>query len=420
MKILLKKVMVADPHSTHNGTVKDIFITNGNVEAIGNNLSVQAGHVVEGDSKMMVSPGWTDVFSQFSDPGSEHKETLESGAAAAATGGYTQVFVVPNTAPVIYNKAQVKYIVQKSRDLPVSVRPLGAVTKNCEGKELAEMYDMYSSGAVAFTDGLQPIQSSDIMLKALLYVKTFEGVIIQVPVDKNIHDGGLMHEGLVSTRLGLPGIPSVGEELLIKRDLSLLQYTGSRLHFTGVSTGKSIELIRAAKQEGLSVTCSATPYHLYFCDDDLQGYNTNLKVNPPLRTKADREALRAAVRDGTIDCIATHHIPQHWDDKTCEFEFAKNGMIGLQTSFAVLNTLFPDLANDRLVELFSINARKIFHLSPAAIQEGEPAEMTLFARDENSVLTKENSQSKSSNTPFLNAPMQGLVKGIICKNTIYF
>ena len=226
---------------------------------------------------------------------------------------------------------------------------------------------------------------------------------------------GLMHEGIISTRLGLPGIASIGEELMIKRDIGLLQYTNSRLHITGVSTAKSIELIREAKATGLHITCSATPYHLYFCDEDLESYDTNLKVNPPLRNKEDREALRMAVLDGTIDCIATHHIPQHWDDKVCEFEYAKNGMIGLQTSFAVVNTLLPQLTADRLVQLFSASARTIFGLPLITVEEDTLADFTLFNRDENSILAKENSRSKSINTPFLNVPLQGKIKGIISK-----
>ncbi len=415
MNILLKKVIVADPQSIYNGTVTDILIVKGIVETIADNINAKADTNIDGNGNTFISPGFLDIFSQFADPGFEHRETLPSGAAAAAAGGFTNVFVLPNTNPAIYNKSGVEYIVQKSKDLPVNVRPLGAITKNCEGKELAEMYDMYSSGAVAFSDGLQPVQSSEIMLKALQYVKSFDGVIVQMPVDKSIHSGGLMHEGIISTQLGLPGIAAIGEELMIQRDLGLLQYTNSRLHITGVSTEKGMNLIREAKSNGLKVTCSVTPYHLYFCDEDLKDYDTNLKVNPPLRSKSDREALRMAVLDGTVDCIASHHIPQHWDDKVCEFEYAKNGMTGLQTSFAVVNTLFPQLAVNKLVQLFSIKTRAIFNLPSITIEEGNAAEFTLFNRNENNALTKEISRSKSDNSPFFNMLLRGKIKGIICK-----
>lgn len=415
MNILLRKVTIADSQSPHNGTVKDIFIQNGIVTSITDDSSETADEVIEGNGNLFLSPGFVDVFSQFHDPGFEYKETITSGAAAAIAGGYTTVFTVPNTSPVVSNKSGVEYTVQKSKDLPVSIRPLGAITKNCEGKELAEMYDMYQSGAVAFTDGLYPVQSSEIMLKALQYVKAFGGVILQMPVDKSINGGGLMNEGIISTRLGLPGIPDIGEELIIQRDIRLLQYTGSRLHITGVSTAKGIELVREAKIGGLNITCSVTPYHLYFCDEDLQTYDTNLKVNPPLRSKEDREALRNAVTDGTIDCIASHHIPQHWDDKVCEFEYARNGMIGLQTSFAVINTLFPQLPVERLAQLFSLNATSIFNLPLSSLEKGAKAQFTLFDRDADFVLTKESLLSKSSNTPFLNVPLKGKAQPIAGK-----
>lgn len=415
MNILLTNVIIADPHSIHNNSVKDILIENGKIVSIAENIEQEADKQLNGNGNTYLSPGFVDLFSQFSDPGFEHKETLQSGAAAALAGGFTEVFVVPNTSPTISTKSGVEYIVQKAKDLPVAVRPLGSVTKNCEGKELAEMYDMYNSGAIAFTDGLQPVQSSQILMKALQYVKSFEGVIIQLPVDKNIAPGGLMNEGIMSTQLGLPGIPAIGEELMIARDIGLLEYTNSKLHITGISTAKSIQLIKEAKTKGLNITCSVTPYHLYFCDEDLKSYDTNLKVSPPLRSKEDRDALHAAVLDGTVDCIVSHHLPQHTDDKVCEFEYAKPGMIGLQTSFAVVNTVLPQLSVEHLVQLFSFNARSIFGLPVNKIEEGSQAEFTLFSKEENTVLTTDNSRSKSSNTPFFNMSLKGKIKGIICK-----
>ncbi len=415
MNILLKNVIIADPHSIHNNSVKDILIEKGIVTAIAENIEREVNTEMDGSGNTYLSPGFVDLFLQFSDPGFEQKETLQSGAAAALAGGFTEVFVVPNTAPTISTKSGVEYIVQKAKELQVSIRPLGAVTKNCEGKELAEMYDMHASGAIAFSDGLQPVQSSQILLKALQYVKSFDGVIIQMPVDKNIAPGGLMNEGIVSTQLGLPGIPAIGEELFIARDIGLLAYTNSKLHITGVSTARGISLIKEAKTNGLNITCSVTPYHLYFCDEDLVDYDTNLKVTPPLRSKEDREALRTAVLDGTVDCIASHHIPQHNDDKVCEFEYAKPGMIGLQTSFAVVNTVLPQLSIERLIQLFSFNARNIFHLPEGRIEEGSKAEFTLFSKEETTVLTTDSSRSKSSNTPFLNMSLKGRIKSVLNK-----
>ena len=221
------------------------------------------------------------------------------------------------------------------------------------------MYDMKNSGAIAFSDGTHPVQSPGLFLKALQYVKAFEGVLIQLPLDKSIGAGGLINEGVISTRLGLPGIPSLAEEIIIKRDIDLLRYTQSKLHLTGISTQNSLALIAAAKKEGLNISCSVTPYHLFFCEEDLQTYDTNLKVNPPLRSKSDMLALREAVVNGVVDCIASHHMPQDWDNKVCEFEYAKNGMTGLETSFAVVNHLLPELTKERLVQLFSLNAHRL-------------------------------------------------------------
>ncbi len=417
MKILLKQVTIADPLSPHNGSVKDILIINGSIEKIADALE-EAGHVIDLPG-LTVSPGWVDIFSHFCDPGMEYRETLESGADAAVEGGFTQVFVLPNTSPAIQNKSQVEYIVEKSRRLPVTVRPLGAITKAIEGNELAEMYDMYASGAVAFSDGISPVQSSGLMVKALQYVKAFDGVLIQVPLDKSIGQHGLMNEGVISTRLGLPGIPAIAEELIIQRDIELLKYADSKLHITGVSTAKGLQLIKKAKEDGLSITCSVTPYHLFFCDEDLQTYDSNLKVNPPLRTREDMLALRAGVENGWVDCIASHHIPQNWDSKTSEFEYAKNGMIGLQTLFPVVSTTIPKLSTTDIVNLLSQNARNIFNLPLATIVEGGNAEITIFNNEQPFVLQKENIKSKSQNSPFIQKQLKGKVIGVVAKGNLH-
>jgi dihydroorotase len=417
MKLIVKNVLIADKNSTYNGQVKDIFIVDNRIEKIGNDIQEKADTIIN-EANLIASPGWVDIFSNFNDPGLEYKETIETGAAAAAAGGFTQVFVLPNTQPLVHNKTQVEYIVQKAKGLSVQVHPLGAVTKNIEGKELAEMYDMQNSGAIAFSDGTHPVQTSGLLLKALQYVKAFDGTVIQMPVDKSIGALGLINEGIISTQLGLPGIPALAEELIVQRDIELVRYTNSKLHITGITTAKSVELIEKAKTEGLQVTCSVTPYHLHYCDEDLVHYDTNLKVNPPLRSHRDMMALRNAVVAGKIDCIASHHQPQDWDNKTCEFEYAKNGMIGLQTSFALLHQTLPQLTNDELVNLLSNNARNIFKLNKASITENETAELTLFSRHQTTILTKENNKSKSANTPLFNVPLNGKVIGIINKGTL--
>jgi dihydroorotase len=415
MALLLRQVTIADPRSDLNGKTTDILIENGSIAAIGD-LTAPAGcRVVEG-SGLQLSPGFTDIFSHFCDPGLEYKETLETGAAAAAAGGYCRVLVLPNTQPAVHNKAQVEYIVQKSKSLPVTILPLGAISKNCEGKDLAEMYDMRNSGAVAFSDGVHPVQNSQVLTKALQYVKAFDGVIVQVPDEVALSKNGLMHEGITSTQLGLPGKPALAETLLLNRDIELLRYTGSKLHVTGISTAASIDLVRRAKAEGLQLTCSVTPYHLNFCDEDLVNYDTNLKVNPPLRTRADMEALKAAVLDGTIDCIASHHQPHEFDSKVCEFEYAKYGMEGLESCVGAVKKALPSLGNDQLVKLFAINPAEIFGLELPTIEVGSSAMLTLFKPDENWLLESAHLKSQSKNNAFVGTQLAAKPAGIIHHN----
>jgi dihydroorotase len=323
-----------------------------------------------------------------------------------------------DTKPVTDNKAQVAYIHAAGTHANVTLHPIGAITKKMEGQSLAEMYDMRASHAVAFSDGMQPVQSPGVFLKALQYVKAFDGILIQIPIDKSIAASGLMHEGIVSTQMGLPGLPAVAEELMVKRDIDLLRYTGSKLHITGVSSATTIELIRAAKKEGLSISCSVSPTHLFYCDEDMTNYNTNLKVIPPVRTKADRDALRAAVVDGTIDCIASHHAPQDWDHKVCEFEYAEFGNIGLQTTYATLEQAVPGLKPEQISNLLGINARKIFTLPTILIEEGQAAELTIFNRKGTTTLTPENNKSKSSNSAFMNQVLNGKVIATLNKGIL--
>lgn len=417
MKILVKQAVIADPGSPYHGQTTDILINGEQISKIAPNISDTADEIIDA-AGALVSQGWVDIFSHFCDPGYEYKETLETGAAAAAAGGFTRVFVLPNTLPVVDSKSQVEYICQKSRSLPVTIQPLGAITRGTEGKDLAEMYDMKQSGAAAFSDGMLPVQSPGLLVKALQYVKAFDGTLVQVPLDKSIGAGGLINEGVISTRLGLPGIPALAEEVIIKRDIDLLRYTQSRLHITGASTRNGMRFIEAAKKEGLNISCSVTPYHLFFCDEDMQSYDTNLKVNPPLRTREDMLALREAVVNGVVDCIASHHIPQDWDNKTCEFEYAKNGMTGLETSFAVVNHLLPELPADQLVRLFSLQARNLFHLPATPIKEGAAAELTIFSRSAQTLLSRTQLKTKSANTPFLERELNGKVLGIVHKGKL--
>ncbi|HRD56605.1 MAG TPA: dihydroorotase [Ferruginibacter sp.] len=415
MTVLIKQATISGSSSPLQGQVKDIFITNGIISKIADSISDSADVTIT-DTNLYVSIGWVDSFANFADPGYEQKETLETGAASAAAGGFTDVLITPNTQPTASGKSVVEYIKQKSQDLPVNIHPIGSVSKNVEGKELSEMYDMHQSAAIAFSDGTHSIQSPGLLLKALQYVLPIGATIIQLPDDKSISSQGLMNEGIVSTQLGLPGKAAIAEELMIARDIELLRYTGSKLHITGVSTEKGIALIEEAKKQNLRVTCSVTPMHLLFCDEDLKGYDTNLKLNPPLRTASDRAALQKSFKDGLIDCIASHHSPQHWDDKTCEFEYAKNGSESLEAVYGIANLFAKGYHS--LAEQMGIVPRKIFGLPLPEIKEGQEAVLTLFVPDATFTFEERMIKSKSKNNPFIGQQLKGKIVGIINKNKL--
>ena len=408
MKVLLKSVIIAS--SPRHTEPTDILIENGIITKVDKEINISADHIIQKEN-LHVSVGWMDCFANFCDPGNEHKETLETGSNAAAAGGYTEVMLIPNTNPAVHNKSQVEYIVQRSKGLPVTIHPIGSITKKTEGNELSEMYDMQNSGAIAFSDGINSLQSSGILLKALEYIKAVDGTIIQLPDDKNIAPNGLMNEGTVSIQLGLPGKPPIAEEILIARDIELLKYTNSKIHFTGISTKRSLEIISKAKKGKFNVTCSVTPYHLFFNDEDLSGYDTNLKVDPPLRTKEDILALRKGINDGTVDFIASHHQPQHWDDKTCEFEYAKYGMTGLESVFGVAGIC--GIKSSDFIKMQTENIRQIFNIDLPKIEEGAKANLTLFDPGVEYIFEEKNIYSKSRNSPYIGKKLKGKSFGII-------
>ena len=413
MKVLIKQAIIISSSSPFNGQPKDILITDGKIATIVDSVNEAADMVID-QKGLHVSIGWMDIFSQFCDPGLEYRETLETGAKAAAAGGFTDIMVLPNTNPVVDTKSQVEYIIQKVRSLSVNIYPIGAITQKTAGTNLAEMYDMQNSGAIAFGDGTTSVQNAGLLMKALQYIKSFKGILIQVPDDNTIGTYGLMNEGIISTKLGLPGKPAIAEELMVARDIKLAKYAGSKLHFTGVSTAKSLEYIKRAKDAGINLTCSVTPYHLYFCDEDMQTYDTNLKVNPPLRTKEDRAALIKGLINGTIDCIASHHQPQDWDGKTCEFEYAKYGMIGLESLFGVVWPIVQgQWTITQLMEVLSNAPRKIFGLEIPEIKEGGFACLTLFNPEQEYIFHEKMIHSKSKNSAFVGKMLNGKVYGII-------
>lgn len=415
MTILVRKALVKDIHSSHHNKRMDLLLSNGLITEISEHIDAIADKVIELPG-ISVSPGWVDLFVKGTDPGFEFKDDLDSVSASAAKGGFTQLFLTPNTNPVVQNKTGVQYIKNHHSLQPVALHPIGAVTKNTDGKELTEMFEMRQNGAIAFGDGTKSIQSAGLLIKALQYVNAFDGIIIQLPDDHSVAPHGLMHEGLVSTQVGLPGKPALAEEIMVARDIELLRYTNSKLHLTGISLATSVEMIRKAKKEGLNISCSTTPYHLVFTDMSLlKGYDTNLKVNPPLRTEYDRQALLAAVKDGTIDCVSTHHAAQNKDAKICEFEYAGFGMLGLESCFGVLQ--MAGLDTDEILRLICFNPRKIFALD-SQITVGARADLTLFNDQIECMFGTGDIKSKSSNSPFIGTLLKGEVVATIFNTKI--
>ncbi|HPI05358.1 MAG TPA: dihydroorotase [Saprospiraceae bacterium] len=412
MNILLQKAHIVD--GSRESKPQDILIRNGRIESISSHIEAEKNTKVWSSPHLCVSPGWFDVGVQTGDPGFEHREDLRTVAAAAAKGGFTAIAPFPNTQPAIHSKSEILYIRNTTAGLGVHFYPIGAVSLECAGKDLAELYDMHASGAVAFSDGKKSVQDAGLLLRAMQYTRAFNGLILNEPHHKTIASGGQMHEGTMSTSLGLKGLPSLAEEIMVQRDLSLLEYSEGRLHIHLISTAKSVDMIRAAKKAGLQVTCSVAVANLFFTDAELRDFDSNWKLLPPLRAQSDADALIEGLADGTIDFIVSNHSPWDEEAKNLEFPYADFGMIGLETVFALCRT-FGDkkLPLPLLVEKLSLAPRRIFGLPVPEIKEGEKAELTVFDPTESYTFSVENIGSKSRNTPFLGRKMQGKVLGTI-------
>ncbi len=409
MDLLLRQAVVVDPGSSFNGRRADIRVSGGRIVSIGDKLPAQAGEewALEG---AWCSPGWMDFGVQSGDPGHEYREDLRSLSEAALAGGYTALVCNPNTEPPVHSKSEVAYLLRRSSELPVNIHPMGAVSMECKGKDITEMIDMRAAGALAFGDGLEPIQHGGLMLRALQYVTVFDGVVVNRPSDQTVAAGGHLHEGLTSTRLGLRGIPSVAEELMVERDLHLLEYTGSRLHLAGISTAGGAAMIRRAKKAGLRVTASVAVLNLLFTDEALDGFVNHFKVMPPLRSADDREALIEALLDGTLDFVFSNHVPLDAEAKDREFPYADFGATGLQTSAAALYThLAGRFEPLQLVQWLALRPREVFGLPAPRIAEGEPAELTVFHPEIEWTFRAEDVRSRSLNSPFIGQRFRGRV-----------
>lgn len=418
--LLIRSAKIIDSRSPYNGQTKDILVENGKITQIGDQPDAPNAEILTGDN-WHISPGWVDMRVSSHDPGQEHKEDLTTACEAAAAGGFTEIAVLPNTQPALDSKNTLVYIKQKSADGLVAVHPIGAVTRGCEGKDFTEMIDLTHAGAVAFSDGVHAIQNTHIFLKSLQYLQQVNRVLMNRPEDFDLTVFGQMHEGEVSTLLGMRGIPSIAEELMIMRDLKLLEYVGIKsavplLHFSTVSTANAVALIRRAKAQGLPVSCDIAAHQIAFEDSLLTNFDTNYKVNPPFRKKEDIEALWDGLADGTIDAIVSDHNPQDEESKNLEFDLAEFGIIGLETAFAVVNTYNTQLSIEQIVDTFTHRPRMILRLPEHTISEGHSANLTIFNPDKEWVYSETRSLSK--NSPFLGNRLKGKALYVINRNKV--
>jgi len=415
MNLLITSATIIDPNSSFHQKKADILIENGIITQIAGNI--KSSYDVFDATGKFVAPGFFDLNCNIGELGLETKEDLQSGTKAAAAGGFTGLALMPNSNPPVHSKSEVEYLLNKAKGNLVDVYPLGALSHKREGKDLAEMYDMSQSGAKAFTDGNRPVQDAGLMERALLYAKGFDTLIFSYPEDTAIAGKAKVHEGEVSTMLGMKGIPSLAEELMIARDLYLAEYTESAIHFSTVSTKRSVDLIREAKKKGLAVTCDVAAHHLILTDEALSGFDSLYKVKPPLRTQSDVDALLVGLTDGTIDAIVSQHTPHEVEFKDVEFEIAEYGIIALQTAFSL--ALKAGLSVETIVQKMSVKPRGILKVTVPVIAEKQPANLVVLDTEIEWAYTKQNNQSKSYNSPFIGENLKGNVL-LTCNNNQLF
>ena len=408
MNTIIRDAKIIDSESPfHNQTV-DILIVDGSIKKIGTSLpNTENTTEVELDN-LHVSQGWFDSSVSLGEPGFEERETIANGLDVAARSGFTAIALQPNSYPIIDNQSQINFVKSKAYAHATQLFPIGALTKGNEGKDMTELFDMKNAGAVAFGDYNKSLDNANLLKIALQYVQDFDGLVIAFAEDSNIKGSGVANEGIVSTRLGLKGIPNLAEELQIARNLFLLEYTGGKLHIPTISTAKSVQLIKDAKAKGLNVTCSVAVHHLALTDSTLEGFDTRYKVSPPLRTEIDRKALLAGILDNTIDMITSDHNPIDIEHKKMEFDLAKNGTIGLESAFGALQTVLP---LEKVIEKLTAG-KATFGIESQTIAEGSKANITLFNPNGKSKFTKENILSKSKNSAFLGIEIKGKSYGI--------
>lgn len=413
MRLLIKGGRIIDP-SQQLDRVADVLIEDGRVKSI-----IDPGIVSDSDSEvfdatgLIVAPGFIDLHVHLREPGAEYKETIASGAAAAVAGGFTSICAMPNTKPVNDNASVTRFLIDKAREAGLArVYPVGAITRESKGEELAEMAEMKAAGAVAVSDDGRPVMNGQVMRHAMEYARDHGLVVVDHCQDLHLAAGGVMHEGQYSTLLGLKGMSSAAEESQVARDIMLAELTGARVHIAHISTAGSVELVRRAKGRGIAVTCEVTPHHLALTDAAVVGFDTNTKMSPPLRSEQDRDVLIEGVRDGTIDAIATDHAPHHSDEKMLEYDRAPSGVVGLETALGVVLTVLHHSAGmplSRIVEMLTIAPARAFSLPGGTLAVGSAADVTVFDPESKWTVGIQSFRSKSRNTPFAGWKLTGKV-----------
>lgn len=417
-ELLLQAIRVVQPGTPLHGQQVDLLLRDGRIEEVAAPHSLQAEQVVAAEG-WGVSAGWFDLRATLMEPGHESTDDMASLARSAAFGGFTEVAVLPNTQPVLQTKESVAFVQGRSAQLPITFHVIGALTKDAKGEDMAELYDLHTAGAVAFSNGLNSSWHLGVTKRCLEYLQQFDGLMMELAEERTLSEGGQMHEGLASTLLGMRGIPSIAEEIAIERILKLLEYTGGKIHFSNLSAASAVELVRQAKAAGKQVTCDVAAHQLYFTDEDLHDFDTNLKVMPPLRTRADQQALWEGLADGTIDAIVSSHKPVDEEGKVLEFDLATPGMLGLETAFGALLAAKPEQVSlDRIVEALTAGPRRILGMELPSLEAGTLANLTFFDADRSWTFEKAHIQSRSHNTPFVGRTLKGKALGIVHKGQV--
>ncbi|UAB75225.1 dihydroorotase family protein [Mesoflavibacter sp. SCSIO 43206] len=414
MNVLIKSATVIDTSSKFHNQIVDVLIEKGKISQIAKSIKNTSNYKEIELDNLHISQGWFDSSVCFGEPGFEDRETIENGLKTAAKSGFTSIALQANTNPIIDTSSDVTFVLSKAQTQPVDLLPIGALTKNSESVDLAELFDMKNAGAVAFSDYKKPITNPNLLKIALQYASNFDGLVCSFPLEQKIAGKGIVNEHVSSTMLGLKGSPNLAESLQVARDLYILEYSGGKLHIPTISTKESVKLIREAKEKKLDVTCSVAIHNLFLTDDVLNEFDTRYKVNPPLRTQDDIDALIEGIKDGTIDMVTSDHNPQTIEEKKVEFDHANYGTIGLESAFGALNQIF---STKKSIQLLT-KGKERFGTITSKIEEGEIANITLFNPNEKYVFSNSNILSKSKNSAFIGQELKGKVYGIYANKKI--